>query len=272
MQRTPLQGLDAQTSCSLKPQQLQAIALLCTRRIADAGATPAAGDIVPRLLAAPTSRAVEATEAAAGDQAAPSQPQTSEQQQAGQANARAAHLSIEECRGPQMGGHAVTASPEELALPSRLQQLWKGLSRPWDKRTAAFSDETETAASTAQVESSPQDPVSDELGSVLVLATRAGSQDAAKGGTLEMEPSSKGQKQASVQGRAGPAWGASLWGAAGKLLPWRASWPRSAMPCHAHRGLCGCIAQALVQVCTAGWCMLAQQGGASCCRQAKGEE
>ena len=178
---------------------------------------------MPRLLAAPTSRAVEATEAAAGDEAAPSPPQTSAQQQP--------HLSGEEHRESQLAGHAITASPEELAPPGRLQQLWKGLSCPWDKSTAAFSVDSEAAASTAQVESSMTEPVSDELGSALVQAAKAGNQDATKRGVLEMEASMEAQKQASVLGRAGQAWGASLWGAAGKLLPWRASWPRSAMPC-----------------------------------------
>ena len=231
-------------------------------RVADLGTSPAAGDIVPRLLAAPTSRAVEATEAAAGDQAAPSQPQTSAQQKAGQPKARAAHLSGEDLGEPQLAGHAITVNPEELAPRSRLQQLWKGLSRPWDKSTAALPLDTETAASTAQIESSLSDPVSDELGSALVQATKAGNQDAAKSGILGMEASMDAQKQVSVQGWAGKAWSASLWGAAGKLLPWRASWPRSAMPC-THRGLYGCIAQAF----HTGLHSRVLHDGASCCEQ-----
>ena len=186
---------------------------------------------MPRLLAAPTSRAVEATEAAAGDQAGPSQPQTSAEQQAGQPRARAAHLSGEEHREPLLADHAITVNPEELTPHSRLQQLWKGLSRSWDRSTAALSVDTKTAASSAQIESSPSDPVSDKLGSALVQATKAGNQDATKAGIFEMEGSRKAQNQTAVQSRAGQAWGASLWGAAGKLLPWRASWPRSAVPC-----------------------------------------
>ena len=236
----------------------------------DKGADPAAGDIVPRLLAAPTSRAVEATEAAAGDQAASSRPQTTAQQQVGQPKGRAAHSSGEDHGQPRLAGHATTVSPEEPAPPSRFQQLWRGLSRPRDKSTAALSVDTETAASTstaaastAEIESSTPDPVSDELGSALVLATMAGNQDAAKSGILEMEASREPQKQASVQGRAGQAWGASLWGAAGKLLPWRASWPRSAMSC-TQRGHYGCPAF------HSGLHSRVLHAGASCCGQARG--
>lgn len=199
--------------------------------MADIAANPAAGDIVPRLLAAPTSRAVEATEAAAGDQAAPSQPQTGAQQQAGQPKAEVAYLSGQEHREPQSTGHTVPVSPEKLAPPSRVQQLWKVLSCPRGTNTAASSVNSNAAASTAQLESSTPDPVSDNLGSALVQATKAENQDAAKSTTLEIAASMDAQNQPSVQGRAGQAWGASLWGAASKLLPWRASWPRSAMPC-----------------------------------------
>ena len=211
---------------------------------------------MPRLLAAPTSRAVEATEAAAGDQAAPSRPQTTAQQQVGQPKGRAAHPSGEDHGEPRLAGHATTVSPEEPAPPSRIQQLWKGLSGSRDKSTAAPLVDTETAASNAQIESSTPDPVSDELGSALVLATKVGNQDAAKSGTLEMEASMEPQKQASVQGWAGQAWGASLWGAAGRMLPWRASWPRSAMSCTQRATWMHRVSLRLVQQGVACWCIL----------------